>query len=159
MQWADVVANPNLQDLPFKIETNEWGQVVMTPAKAWHGALQSQIVGLLLRLIEPGIVITECAIRTAKGTKVADVCWVSSDRWEIIKDDFDVSVAPEICVEVLSPGNSSGEMEDKRYLYFEAGAEEVWIADGYGNMSFFNADEKLPQSTMVPAFPQQVKLR
>ncbi len=33
MNWAEVVAHPSLQDLPFKIETNENGQIVMTSQK------------------------------------------------------------------------------------------------------------------------------
>ena len=35
--------------------------------------------------------------------------------------------APEICIEVLSLSNSPAEMNEKRDLYFEAGAHEVWI--------------------------------
>ena len=30
MQWAEVLQDPSLQDLPYKIELNEWGQVVMS---------------------------------------------------------------------------------------------------------------------------------
>ena len=30
MQWAEVLRDPSLQDLPYKIELNEWGQVVMS---------------------------------------------------------------------------------------------------------------------------------
>ena len=44
--------------------------------------------------------------------------------------------APEICVEVLSPSNSEPEMNEKRALYFEAGAHEVWICDLDGKMEF-----------------------
>lgn len=36
--------------------------------------------------------------------------------------------APEIAVEVVSPGNSPTEIAYKRRKYFEAGAEQVWIA-------------------------------
>jgi hypothetical protein len=74
MQWKEVIADPNLQNLPFKIETNEWGQIVMTPAKLMHGKYQSLIDGQLQTLMEqPGETIIECAIQTRKGTKVADV--------------------------------------------------------------------------------------
>jgi len=37
-------------------------------------------------------------------------------------------IAPEICVEVISPRNSPEEMAEKRALYFAAGADEVWFA-------------------------------
>ena len=32
MDWLEVCQNKALQDLPFKIELNEWGQITMTPA-------------------------------------------------------------------------------------------------------------------------------
>ena len=36
MDWREVIENPSLRNLPFKIETNEWGQIVMTPATVRH---------------------------------------------------------------------------------------------------------------------------
>jgi Uma2 family endonuclease len=114
MQWKDVVADPNLQDLPFKIETNEWGQIVMTPARLQHRNYQSKIAGLLQAKIDHGETVTECPIQTAMGTKVADVAWFSSERWAQVKDEYDSPVAAEICVEILSPSNSSGEIQQKK---------------------------------------------
>ena len=32
LTWADVMANPFLKDLPFKIEPNKWGRIEMSPA-------------------------------------------------------------------------------------------------------------------------------
>ena len=46
--------------------------------------------------------------------------------------------APPICVEVLSPTNTKGEIEGKRELYFERGAREVWVCDLDGKMAFYN---------------------
>jgi Uma2 family endonuclease len=36
--------------------------------------------------------------------------------------------APEVVVEVISPGNNPAEIAYKRRKYFEAGAEQVWLA-------------------------------
>ena len=36
LAWKEIVESPNLKNLPYKIETNEWGQIVMTPASAKH---------------------------------------------------------------------------------------------------------------------------
>ncbi|MCL4859578.1 MAG: Uma2 family endonuclease [Caldilineaceae bacterium] len=157
MEWKELVANPNLQDLPYKIETNEWGQIVMTPTRARHGSLQSRIVRLLDEFIStPGEVVVECAIQTTSGTKVADVAWFSAARWETVKDEYDVSIAPEICVEVLSPGNSGGEMRSKRLLYFAAGAQEVWVCDNDGCMRFFGPTGELEHSALAPDFPHKI---
>jgi Uma2 family endonuclease len=157
MQWKELVENPNLQDLPYKIETNEWGQIVMTPTRAKHGSFQSRIVRLFSHLIElPGEIVVECAIQTAKGTKVADVAWFSQARWQQVEDEYDVSIAPEICVEVLSPGNTGGEIKGKRKLYFDAGAEEVWVCDGQGQLRFYKRVGELSQSQLVPGFPKNI---
>ncbi len=157
MQWKDVVADPHLQDLPFKIETNEWGQIVMTPARLQHGNYQTKIaVSLTVLMGKSGEVITECAVQTRMGTKVADVAWFSAERWEQVKDEFDSPIAPEICVEILSPSNSSGEIEQKKNLYFENGAEEVWICHAEGLMTFFTQAGAITASTLVPDFPTTI---
>lgn len=33
MKWQEVCEDKALQDLPYKIELNRWGQIVMSPAK------------------------------------------------------------------------------------------------------------------------------
>src|SRR4051812_2035295 len=95
MNWQQVVEDPNLQDLPYKIELNEWGQIVMTPTRLLHGKYQFKIGALLAELVQKaGEIVTECAIQTTQGTKVADVAWFSTERWEQVKDDYDASIAP-----------------------------------------------------------------
>ncbi len=47
MEWEEVVRDPSLKDLPFKIETNEWGKIMMAPGSDLHGIYQTEIAGLL----------------------------------------------------------------------------------------------------------------
>ncbi|MFB6271645.1 MAG: Uma2 family endonuclease [Salinibacter sp.] len=65
------------------------------------------------------------------------------------------TLAPEICVEVLSAANDWEEMHEKRGFYLEAGAREVWIVDREGRVRFFG-DEELDQSEVVPDVPKHV---
>ena len=44
-------------------------------------------------------------------------------------DDRGCNGAPELIVEILSPGNSKREMKDKFELYEAAGVEEYWMVD------------------------------
>ncbi|MDA8306102.1 MAG: Uma2 family endonuclease, partial [Deltaproteobacteria bacterium] len=78
MQWREVVEHPSLKDLPFKIETNEWGKIMMTPASDAHGVYQMEIAGLLKSLAKEGRVSTECPVQTSRGVRVADVAWRSA---------------------------------------------------------------------------------
>lgn len=126
LTWADVMANPFLKDLPFKIELNKWGRIEMSPASNQHGRLQYSI-GKELDRRPGGIVIMECSIATTDGVRVADVAWISDARLASFGDCTPYPHAPEICVEIMSPSNTWGEMHMKAGLYLEAGAEEVWI--------------------------------
>ena len=79
MNWQEICDDPSLQDLPYKIETNEYGQIVMSPASNEHGRYQIRIGSLITQYLENGQVISECSIATSKGVKVADISWLSSD--------------------------------------------------------------------------------
>ena len=59
MNWQEVCDNPQLKNLSFKIELNEYGQVVMSPLKVFHSLLQGKIERLLLRYISEGEVFPE----------------------------------------------------------------------------------------------------
>ena len=62
------------------------------------------------------------------------------------------TLAPVICVEVMSESNDWTEMEEKQRLYREAGAEEVWVVTEEGTVHFFR-DEEIEPSTLAPDFP------
>jgi len=105
MHWADVVADSSLENLPYKIELNEHGQILMTPHWPLHSELQSVLQEELNQRMKGGRAVPEYAIRTAAGVRVADVVWRSAARWNEIQAAGKVPapVAPEICIEVRSP--------------------------------------------------------
>ena len=158
MTWEQVLTNPFLQNLPFKIELNEWGQIVMNPVKLNHSVYQGEIISLLRSLNPYGKVLAECAVWTSKGTKVADVAWFSDELWKSQKGKTEALVAPELCVEVASMSNTQGEMAWKRKLYFQQGAQEFWFCDSYGDITFYNTEEPLKNSLLFPAFPNKVEI-
>lgn len=157
MKWEEVCEDQQLQNLPFKIELNKWGQIVMSPVKIKHSFYQGRIQRLLESLLPTGEVMPECAIDTSDGVKVADVVWCSEERFDQIQDEVSASIAPEICIEVKSIGNTLEEMEFKKKLYFEAQAMEVWICNEQGDIIFYNEQNELTQSLLVPNFPQQIR--
>jgi Uma2 family endonuclease len=158
MTWAEICDDKSLADLPYKIETDRWGRIIMSPAKKWHGKRQGRIARLLDRLTRSGEIMTEVGIETPMGVKVPDVIWCS-DQFDKDHeaDEYALLAAPEICVEVLSESNPAAEIEEKRMLYFAHGAKEVWICDMAGGMTFFIApSECVPQSRVFPGFPSKV---
>ncbi|WP_298607342.1 Uma2 family endonuclease [uncultured Thiothrix sp.] len=139
MEWSEVIDNPLLKDLPFKIELNRFGKLLMSPASNKHGIAQSRIGALLTNKHPNGVTISECSIQTPEGTKVADVAWASDafiEKWGTVTP---FPRAPELCVEIVSPSNSREEMQIKTTLYLEAGAEEVWIVYIDSHLEIFTA--------------------
>jgi Uma2 family endonuclease len=55
----------------------------------------------------------------------------------------------------MSDANDWEEMHEKRALYREAGAEEVWIVDRDGQIQVFR-DHEREQSDLVPGFPSSL---
>jgi len=156
MTWLDLCNDKNLQDLPYKIELNKAGKIIMSPTRNRHGYYASKIARLLAKLMIEGESFVELAIETEDSTKVADAAWASPKTFKIICDEVSCSIAPEICVEVRSPFNSQSEMDKKRVLYLNAGAKEFWLCDDRGQMTFFDAQGQHPRSHLCPTFPSQL---
>lgn len=156
MDWQQVINEPSLQNLPFKIETDERGRIIMSAHRIGHSVFQGEIAFILRTQGPNGIALSECAINTSKGTKVADVAWASNGTLAIIREETAASIAPEVCVEVLSMSNSEEEMTEKRGLYFERGAKEVWVCDEYGDVEFYDQTGQLQASNLFPNFPNKI---
>lgn len=157
--WGAISADTELAELNFRIETNKFGQLVMSPPPSpSHGKKQFGIGSLIEDLTSGGgEVLTECPISTSDGIKAADIAWCSDEVWETAKDENCFFECPELCVEVLSPSNTKSEIKEKQKLYFEAGAKEVWICDLEGKMTFYtNEENALEKSNMLPDPPQNV---
>lgn len=149
MEWSEVISNPLLQNLPFKIELNKWGKILMSPASNNHGMLQADLVYELRTKLPNGKVITECSIKTPDGVKVADVAWASDEfiaKYGVVTPYV---VAPEICVEVVSPSHSKREMQEKIMLYLAKGAHEVWLVDQEGSITYFSHGGQIERSQEV----------
>lgn len=154
--WHDLVADPLLQDLPYKIETNHRGQLVLSPQTNRHSVQQKAVEKELDTLLPEGEAFPEWAIATAGGTKQADVIWASDERLGEMRETGDpTTLAPEVCVEVMSDSNDWEEMGEKRVLYRDAGAEEVWVVTEDGDVHFFT-DEEMESSDIAPEFPSQI---
>jgi Uma2 family endonuclease len=158
MNWQEVLEDKTLRDLPYKIELNKQGQIIMSPAKSRHSDLQGEIEHLLRTLRPDGRVLPECPIDTSDNVKVPDVVWLSRARYEQVKAQDVYQIAPEICVEVLSGSNTDEGMRRKMALYFEKSAVECWLCDNDGNMSFFIQSGKIEKSSLLPEFPTKINI-
>lgn len=150
MEWAEVINNPILQNLPFKIELNKFGKLLMSPASNSHGRYQGRIAGALAQHQPEGEVITECSIQTSDGVKVADVAWASAAFIAEFGYATPYPKAPELCVEIVSPSNSKQEISEKVELYLAKGAQEVWVVYENNRLEMFTHVGAIVQSQFAP---------
>lgn len=155
-RWIEITADPALRDLPYSVETNARGQIVLSPHQAYHAELQGALLDLLREHRPNGRGIPEYPIATSQGVKQPDVIWVSEGRLEEMRATGDPpTLAPEICVEVMSESNTDKEMQAKRELYREIGAEEIWVVDTERHVQFFRKEE-MDASALAPDFPREL---
>jgi len=112
------------------------GEVVeVPPTMPEHGRVCANVVfalesygrqsGYGYALSNDSAVVTERGPDTVRG---ADVCFYSHDRWPRSEVGTKLPpVAPNMVVEVYSPGNRRGEILEKLAQYLLAGIPLVWI--------------------------------
>src|ERR1043165_2199213 len=145
-RWDELLADADLAKIEGRIETDRHGQVIISPPpSARHGTYQSRICPALPAVVKEGEVVTECPISTADGVRAADVAWASEETMRELGNRSCFPRSPEICVEVLSPRNTAKEIQEKKALYFDPGAREVWLCDESGKLSFFAGADSLPR--------------
>lgn len=108
--------------------------VVMPPPKARLGLTQMRIGWLLMNHVDPnrlGWVVTESGTildRDPDTVRGPDVAFYSIARQPTPPDDY-FEIAPDLAVEVLSPGDRRGAVRDKIREYIAAGVRLVWLVD------------------------------
>lgn len=148
MRWSDVLNDPSLRNLPYKIELDEYGRILMSPASNRHGIQQAKLVRLLAQMLHDGEIAIECSVQTHLGVRVADVAWLSPSFLAKYGEQTPYPQAPELCVEILSPSNSPREMQEKIRLYLGYGAQEVWLIEETGTISLYGAEGERQQSSI-----------
>ncbi len=160
-RWTEIMANEELARFQGKVESYRHGQILMMPpASGVHSTRQSRIFRIFLEQLG-GEPLAECPVSTMNGVRAVDVGWYSHERFAEVRDQMVFQRAPEVCVEVRSPSNTDREMNEKKVLYFEAGAEEVWMCSEEGDMEFFGKSDpghRLERSTISPDFPLRIEV-
>jgi hypothetical protein len=50
IRWAEVINDPALRELPYKIELNAYGKIEMSPANNRYARLQGYVAGEFARI-------------------------------------------------------------------------------------------------------------
>ncbi len=154
--WQRMLDDPELAKIEGRLETDRHGHILMSPPPAYSHASRQFEIGYQLRKRLGGNVRTECPLSTSDGVKAIDVAWLSDLRESTALSGSLLVQAPEICVEVLSPSNTPAEMAEKMALYFDVGADEVWLCETDGTMRFHTPAGPIEHSALCPDFPASI---
>lgn len=116
------------------------GEVVQKVSPSWYHALVTHRLNFLLGLYlashsQEAIVANELRHASSSGTGRVYIPDISVFSWANIPDDDEthrggpVGTAPDLAVEVLSPGDSVGRVLEKADFYMQVGTSLLWIID------------------------------
>lgn len=140
----------------------------MPPPGDEHGSVQLLIGAALLAFVsihKLGRVRAEVGIyvsRVPDTVRAPDAVFISNERYAQKETSAFLDIAPDLVVEVLSPGNTWEEMTQKMREYFAIGVRLVWIVSPSSRAVFayrsltdvreFAATDELPGDDVLPGF-------
>lgn len=143
--------------------------VVREPPGTGHGFLAGTLFARLHAFVQRhdlGVVLpqdTGFKIAADPDTvRAPDVAFVSRERADLVRTEGYAELAPDLVVEVLSPGDRPGEVLEKVGEWLEAGARLVWVLDrrrrqarvyrADGSVALLGAGDALDGEEVLPGF-------
>jgi len=117
---------------PVVHELHHGEVVTLTRPKAKHYTLQKRLERLLENKVgNLGVVGIEMPFRALPqfDLRVADVAFISQQRWDAIDPEDNLRGAPELVIEVKSPSNTWAELRERASLCLASGCQDFWIVD------------------------------
>jgi Uma2 family endonuclease len=137
-------------DRPYELINGQ--AIPKMPPKSFHSAVQAAVIVLLQNWIQrKGRIYPEWAIKLQRNgvdwVPVPDLTYISCDRlgtdWML---DEACPVAPELTIEIISPGQSFGDLAEKATDYLRAGVARVWLIDTQAKSITIFYPDTLPQT-------------
>ena len=153
--WAELAQD---EQSPDYYELTEYGELVWSPrAETRHQRICSSLVRQLSQQLGEQAVQEVAVLTTTAGIRVPDVVWMPQARWDQLPRNT-ILQAPELVVEVLSPGNRKPEMNHKIQGYLKSGVKEVVVIGLTGTIEYVRQDGIHPTSlfNLTLALPSQL---
>ena len=153
--WAELGRD---EQSPDYYELTEFGELVWSPrAETRHQRICSSLVRQLSQQLGEEAVQEVAVLTTTAGIRVPDVVWMPQARWDELPRNT-ILQAPELVVEVLSPGNRKPEMNHKIQGYLKSGVKEVVVIGLTGTIEYVRQDGIHPTSlfNLTLALPSQL---
>lgn len=144
-RWDDLAWDPDTTD---RYELNEYGECILSPKPTPGHQTVAFEVGYQLTVQLGRGAATEVPVLTDRGVRVPDVVWMPPGRWVEYRDYSPLRVVPDVCVKVVSRGNSRAEILMKVGAYLRGGAREVIVVGLKGEVEYFGPDGKRESSAL-----------
>ena len=146
------------------------GRIVpMSPTGDAHGGFEGNFYYALRTFVDVHrlgkVRVGEVGIYTRRNpdyVRGADAIYISNERYAQKKSKSYLDVAPELIVEIMSPGDTWSEVTQKLRDYFAIGVQLVWVADPAVNIVYayrsmtavreFTEHDTLPGDEILPGF-------
>ena len=135
--FVEVASLPEYADC--RVELVDGRIIAMPPPGKLHGRVQHRLSLLVgTHVVEHGLgevlgsdagFVLERNLYGGDTVRGLDLAFVSRDSDQRILTDEDFVGAPDLAVEVLSPGNTRADMRLKIRQLLNAGARHVWVVD------------------------------
>jgi Uma2 family endonuclease len=141
--------------------------VTVSPGMFLHNRVRDRLLIVLAAFLEAhplGIVVSEQPFHLFGNTvRYPDIAFVRSGR--MLPPNKFPEGAPDLAVEIISPSNTSREMDRRISDFFAAGATRVWVVypedrevyvHGLTGMVRRSGDESLEDPELLPGFSVKV---
>lgn len=136
-RWTELAEDA---DAPDYYELNEYGELIMSPRPTNdHQRVVQTVANAIARQLGPEAV-AEVSLMTDRGIRVPDVVWMPPAKWQQVKGKTPLPFAPDLCVEVLSAGNTKEEIAMKAGAYLRGGAREVVVVGLQGQIEYLGPE-------------------
>ncbi len=150
------------------------GEIIkQMPTGHKHGSIEALLailIGAYLLQNKIGRVLTgETGLYTRRNpdtVRAMDVAYISNERYARVTSASYLDIAPELIIEVMSPGDSWSGVHEKIDEYFAADALQVWIVDprreqvhvysSPTNAAIYGAAETIAGGDILPQFSLSV---
>ena len=129
MNWKEVCESPELQNLPFKLELNKDGEVVMNAVRVNHALFAGKSIHFLEIHLLNGYSLPEFLVMISDNVKSPDVVWISGGK---VGAGQGFGCLKHFSRNLCRSGISSEHLKklyEKAQLYFEQSALEVWFCN------------------------------
>ncbi len=178
-QTKTALTGADLLDLPTgmgqRYELIEGELITMTPAGCPHGVVVATVTILVGCYVKQQRLGRTCGAETGfhtrgddKTVRAPDMAFVSYQKLPAgpLPEGF-LRIAPDLVVEVVSPGDRAGEIEQKTQEWLDFGVPLVWIvypesqhvhvyAGRYDQPRILKAEDKIDGGSVLPGFEAPV---